>query len=137
MVNQQFTFALHIMTCLAVAGGLMDSRALAASVNTNPVVVRRLLAALRRAGLIETVTGKNGGARLARTPGRISLLAIYDAVESRAILAVSNRKVSRRCRVSCSMKRIMSSISQEADEALRKHLRRNSLQDVVREVGRS
>ncbi len=66
MVNQQFTFAVHIMTALACAPGLMDSQTLAASVNTNPVVVRRLLLALRRAGLIETQAGKNGGARLGR-----------------------------------------------------------------------
>ena len=58
MVNQQFTFAVHIMTALACAPGLMDSQTLAASVNTNPVVVRRLLLALRRAGLIETQAGQ-------------------------------------------------------------------------------
>lgn len=136
MVNQQFTFALHIMACLAFAGEWMDSRALAASVNTNPVVVRRLLAALRRAGLIETVTGKNGGARLLRAPSRISLLKIYDAIEPRAVLAINERKASRRCQVSCNMKRVMTSISEEADEALRRYLRGRTLQNVVRQVSR-
>ena len=48
------------MTALAFSPGeVIGSQTLAASVNTNPVVVRRLLLALRRAGLIETFTGKH------------------------------------------------------------------------------
>jgi DNA-binding IscR family transcriptional regulator len=61
---------------------VIGSQTLAASVNTNPVVVRRLLLALRRARLIETFTGKHGGARLRKRPNDISLADIYDAVES-------------------------------------------------------
>ncbi len=136
MVNQQFTFALHILACLAFSGEIMDSQTLAASVNTNPVVVRRLLLTLRRAGLIKTFPGKHGGAKLHRAPRRISLLQIYEAVEAPRVIAVSERKASKHCTVSCNMKRIMTSISEEADNALRKHLRRSSLQDVVREVAR-
>ena len=83
MVNQQFTFAVHIMTALAFSPGqVIGSRTLTASVNTNPVVVRRLLLALRRAGLIETFAGKHGGARLRKGAGDISLVDIYNAVES-------------------------------------------------------
>ena len=68
MVNQQFTFAVHIMTALAFSPEeVIGSQTLAASVNTNPVVVRRLLLALRRARLIETFTGKHGGARLRKS----------------------------------------------------------------------
>src|SRR4029078_7819289 len=90
-------------------GEVIASQALAASVNTNPVVVRRLLMALRRAGLIETVAGKNGGACLRTDPERISLSEIYDAVEQRRVIPVNERKALRQCQVSCNMKRIMSS----------------------------
>ena len=56
------------MTALAFSPGeVIGSQTLAASVNTNPVVVRRLLLALRRARLIETFTGKHGGARLRKS----------------------------------------------------------------------
>ena len=134
MVNQQFTFAVHILTALAFADAVVDSQTLAASVNTNPVVVRRLLVALRRAGLIETSAGKNGGARLLKKPARISLLEIYDAVEPRPIIPVNERKISRQCPVSCNMKRIMATVAQSADEALRKHLRRITLQELVQQV---
>jgi Rrf2 family protein len=134
MVNQQFTFAVHIMTALAFCGRMMDSRALAASVNTNPVVVRRLLLSLRRAKLIETHAGKHGGARLLKKPGRISLLDIYDAVQPRPLIAISKRKASRHCPVSCNMKRIMGSVAQSADEAVRKQLRGITLKQLLHQV---
>ena len=134
MVNQQFTFAVHILTVLAFSGGIVDSRTVAASVNTNPVVVRRLLLALRRAGLVDTCTGKRGGAKLVKRPERISLLDIYDAVELRPVIAVNERKVLRKCRVSCSMKQIMQRVSTGAEEAIRSHLRNITLQQLVRKI---
>jgi Rrf2 family protein len=135
VVNQQFTFAVHIMTALAFSPGeVIGSQTLAASVNTNPVVVRRLLLALRRAGLIETFTGKYGGARLGKKPREISLVDIYDAVEPRPVIPVNERKALKKCPVSCNMKTIMSRVAESTDEAVRKHLRGISLAQLVRRV---
>lgn len=135
MVNQQFTFAVHIMTALAFSAELMDSQTLATSVNTNPVVVRRLLLALRRAQLIATQAGKHGGARLRKEPARISLLDIYDAVEPRPVIAINERKASKHCQVSCHMKSIMSSVAAGTEEAVRRHLRGITLRELVRKIG--
>ena len=135
MVNQKFTFAVHIMTALAFSPEkVIASQTLAASVNTNPVVVRRLLLALRRARLIETFTGKHGGARLRREPNHISLVDIYDAVESRLVIPVNERKALRQCHVSCNMKSIMSCVAESTEKAVRKHLRGISLAQLVRKV---
>ena len=135
MVNQQFTFAVHILTALAFSRGeVIGSQTLAASVNTNPVVVRRLLLTLRRAGLIETFTGKHGGARLRRRPHRISLMDIYDAVESRPVILVNERKALRECHVSCNMKGIMSSVAESTEQAVRTHLRRITLAQLIRKM---
>ncbi len=135
MVNQQFTFAVHIMTALAFSPDeVMDSQRLGASVNTNPVVVRRLLLALRRAKLIETYAGKHGGARLRRKPERISLAEIYDAVESRPVIPVNERKALQHCHVSCNMKSIMGCVAASTERAVRKHLRGITLAQLVRRV---
>ena len=123
------------MTALAFSPDeVMGSQTLAASVNTNPVVVRRLLLALRRAGLIETFAGKHGGARLCKKPERISLVDIYDAVESRPVIPVNERKVSKHCHVSCNMKSIMSSVAESTEQAVRKHLRAITLAQLVRKM---
>src|SRR3954469_25557874 len=100
------------MAMLACSGQeVIASQSLAASVNTSPVVVRRLLMALRRAGLIETFAGKNGGTRLRTSPQRVSLAEIYDAVELHRVIRVNERKALRKCHVSCNMKRIMNSVA--------------------------
>ncbi|HZE57275.1 MAG TPA: Rrf2 family transcriptional regulator [Chthoniobacterales bacterium] len=133
MVNQQFTFAVHILTVLAFSPGeVIGSQILAASVNTNPVVVRRLLLALRRARLIETFTGKHGGARLRKKPREISLMDVYDAVEPRPVIPVNERKAFRRCHVSCNMKSIMSRVAGSTEDAVRNHLRSITLGELVR-----
>lgn len=135
MVNQQFTFAVHIMTALAFSrGAVIDSRTLAASVNTNPVVVRRLLMALRRARLIETFAGKHGGARLRKKPNEISLMDVYKAVEPRPVIPLNERKAFKKCHVSCHMKAIMSHVAETTEDAVRKHLRGITLAELVRGV---
>ena len=121
------------MTVLAFSPGeVIGSQILAASVNTNPVVVRRLLLALRRARLIETFTGKHGGARLRKKPREISLMEVYDAVEPRPVIPVNERKAFRKCHVSCNMKRIMSRVAGSTEDAVRNHLRRITLAELVR-----
>jgi len=59
----------------------LTSEFIASSVNTNPVVIRRLLGALREAGIVESRTGVGGGWSLLVPPDRISLLDIFQAVE--------------------------------------------------------
>lgn len=123
------------MTALACSPGqVIGSQTLAASVNTNPVVVRRLLLALRRVGLIETLTGKYGGAVLRKKPCEISLVDIYDAVESRPVIPVNERKALRKCHVSCNMKAIMSRVAASTENVVRKHLRGITLAQLVRRV---
>jgi Rrf2 family protein len=113
---------------------VIGSQTLAASVNTNPVVVRRLLLTLRRARLIETFTGRHGGARLRKKPNRISLVEIYDAVESRPLIPINERKALKRCHVSCNMKSIMSCVAESTEQAVRKHLQGITLAQLVRKV---
>ncbi|MEO6870901.1 MAG: Rrf2 family transcriptional regulator [Chthoniobacterales bacterium] len=137
MVNQQFTFAVHILTALAFANATMDSQKLAASVNTNPVVIRRLLLALRRAGLVATQTGKHGGTKLCKKPAEISLLDIYDAIQPRPVIAINERKPLAKCPVSCTMREIMSQVSAGAEKAVREHLRAITLQKLLRKVQRA
>jgi Rrf2 family protein len=123
------------MTALAFSPQeVIGSQKLAASVNTNPVVVRRLLLALRRARLIETFTGKHGGARLRKKPNHISLVDIYDAVESRRVIPVNERKALKQCHVSCNMKSIMGSVAESTERAVRQHLRVITLAQLVRKV---
>jgi len=62
MVNCRFTVAIHVLCLLAALHPKpVTSEFIAGSVNTNPVVIRRILAALRRAGLVKSQPGVSGG----------------------------------------------------------------------------
>ena len=82
--NVQFSIAVHILAGLACgcARQGVTSGHLAESVNTSPSFVRRTLAKLSKAGLVETATGKAGACWLARDAKNISLLDIYRAVDA-------------------------------------------------------
>lgn len=83
-MNSQLTIALHIVGFLASRdGGPLTSERLARTYGTSPVVLRRVLAKLQRAGLVETQRGVGGGAVLARGPGEINLREVFEAVVSR------------------------------------------------------
>lgn len=88
-MNGNFTIALHILGFLASRKGEpLTSEVLASSYGTSPVVVRRELAKLQRAGLVHTQRGAGGGSTLARAPELINLKQAYEAVsEDTAVLA--------------------------------------------------
>lgn len=133
--NSRFPVAVHVMTALAWNDGeSISSRRLAESVRTNPVVIRRLLAQLGKAGLVESQVGKGGGVRLARRASSITLLDIYRASEIGSPFVLPDKPENKTCEVSCSMKPILASVLAEADRAMSQSLDKVRLSDLVKEV---
>ncbi len=86
-MNNQFTIALHILGFLASRGGdMLTSEQMAHTYGTSPVVLRRVLAKLQRAGLVETQRGAGGGSLLARHPSAINLREAYEAVSDDTVM---------------------------------------------------
>jgi Rrf2 family protein len=82
-ITSRFTVAIHTLLCIYRFSGAnkVTSDFIASSVNVNPVIIRRTLGQLQEAGLVETARG-SGGSTLARKIGAITLLDVYNAVES-------------------------------------------------------
>lgn len=82
-ISTRFSIAVHTLLCIAhfAPTTKVTSAFIAASVNVNPVVIRRTLGMLKEAGLVHVEAGV-GGASLARPLDEITLLDIYRAVES-------------------------------------------------------
>src|ERR1700734_4224457 len=104
--NIQFSIAVHILAGLACGCDKegVTSGHLAESVNTSASFVRRVLAKLSRAGLVETATGKAGACWLAKDAKRISLLDIYKAVDAPKAFSIHSYPERKDCRVSCNIK---------------------------------
>lgn len=91
--SQRFPVAAHALAYLAHKGALtaeaaVSSAELAASMPTNPVVVRRVTSLLAKAGLIGTRAGASGGAWLTAAPETIGLDRVLLAVHGCAHLGV-------------------------------------------------
>lgn len=89
--SQRFPVAAHALAYLAHRdaygpAAAVPSAQLAASMPTNPVVVRRVTAMLARAGLIGTRSGAAGGAWLLRRPETMMLDEVLRAVNGCAHL---------------------------------------------------
>src|SRR6185436_6909668 len=96
----RFAMAVHVLTVLAYKeGDRVTSALLAGSVNTNPVIIRRLLLALQRAKLVNTSKGAGSGSRLSRSPSGIDLAQIYRAVEDHEPFIMPRAKPNRACPV--------------------------------------
>lgn len=127
--------AVHVLAVLAYKeGDRVTSSLLAGSVNTNPVIIRRLLLALQRARLIETRKGAGAGSRLSRSPGRINLAEIYRAVEDSEPFATPARKPNAACPVGHCIRETLDRIFRSAQTAMERDLERTTLASVIGEV---
>ena len=81
-ISSRFTIALHIFTCVEIFKNdyKITSDFLAGSINTNPVIIRKILTQLKNAGLI-TVTRGTGGISPTRSLKDISFYDVYQAIE--------------------------------------------------------
>lgn len=81
-ISSRFTLAVHIFACIDTFKDdhKVTSDFLAGSTNVNPVIVRKILGQLKKAGLVEVARG-SGGAAIAKPLQDISFLDIYNAVE--------------------------------------------------------
>src|SRR5271170_6452389 len=104
--NHQFSIAVHLLAGLAYGCHRqgVTSATLAMSVNTSPSFVRRTLARLSKAGLVETATGKAGSCWLAKDAKNISLLDIYEAVDAPRAFTIHSYAEQKVCTVSCHIK---------------------------------
>lgn len=139
MVNVQFATSVHIMLYLALTGKgdcpkLPNSDVLAESIHTNPVVVRRLLSLLNKAGLIKSARGKNGGVQLNKLPSDINLKDIYIALQMEDSIKPHNKPQKKDCAVSCSIHSIMSSVTEGYQKTNLKYLESLKLSDLIKKV---
>jgi Rrf2 family protein len=128
----RFAMAVHVLAVLAYReGDRVTSALLAGSVNTNPVIVRRLLLALQKAKLVDTCKGAGSGSRLSRSPRRINLAEVYRAVEAAEPFATPARKPNADCPVGHHIRETLDRVFASAESALERDLEKTSLADVI------
>lgn len=133
--NSRFAVAVHALSVLAVhAGERHTSRRIADSVATNPVVIRRLLAQLARAGLVESAHGAKGGFRLAKPAGKVTLHDVYEAVEDCGAFFAQREQPNKDCPIARRMKTILEGVFARVEAKVLPELKRTTLQDIVGQI---
>ena len=129
--HSRFAASVHILAYLAFrAGALVASGEIAASVATNPVVIRRLLAALVKGHLVRARKGAAGGFALAQPSRHISLLAIYRAVEPAPTHGMRHFAPNHHCPVGAKIEEVLHGIFKRAQAGMEAELGSVSLAEV-------
>lgn len=112
----------------------MTSEWIAASVNTNPVVIRRLLRELQAAGLVDGQKGARGGYRLVRPPEQVSLWDVYLALREDGPFALHPNPPNPRCPVGSRIQGRLRAVYGAAEASMRRVLDGTSLAALRRQL---
>lgn len=132
-INTRMAVGVHVLVLLALfPEAYFTSEQLSRSVNTNPVVIRRLLGQLKKAGIV-TVRPGVGGAALCRAPEEIHLFDIYKAVlPSEHLRPLSlHTAPSPECPVGRNIHRVLELPAAKMMQALESSLSEVSLADIA------
>lgn len=112
----------------------MKSERIAGSVNTNAVVIRRMLGQLSQAGLVSSQTGALGGTRLAKEPSEITLCEIYKAVSCGEVFALHSKSPNQDCPVGKNIEAVLCNLQKEIDQSVGEKLGQYTLAGVIEKV---
>lgn len=120
-ISMKCSVAVHCLLYIWEARGKarVTSTLLAQSTGCNPVVIRNILSALKKAGLI-TVPRGQGGAELCRKPEQITLHEIYTALEPKGLSSLIGIHScdGRACPVAKNIRRVLRRPYHKIEEAI-------------------
>jgi Rrf2 family protein len=131
--NQRFSISIHALTLLASSKGLLTSESIASSVDTNPVVIRRMMANLREHGLVKSKPGAHGGWRLLREPKKIGLREVYQCLSEDDVLSI-HRHPNKDCPIGGNITRVLQKVFDEAQAELEEALGNHTVADILADV---
>ncbi|HTN13624.1 MAG TPA: Rrf2 family transcriptional regulator [Sphingomonadaceae bacterium] len=109
---------LHVLLHMAQRDGPSTSEQLAMAMQTNPVVVRRVMAGLRENGLVTSTKGHGGGWTIACDLDTVTLRDIYEALDRPGFFAIGNRNDHPDCLVERAVNKALNGALQEAEDLL-------------------
>lgn len=132
-MNSQYAVAVHVLSLISQFPEHSSSADMAASVGTNPVVIRTVAGQLRRAGLIRTRQGV-AGAALTRPASQITLLDVYRAVNGEDRVFRLHERPHPSCPVGANIQATLEDRFGRAQAALEAELARSTIAEVTADL---
>lgn len=133
-ISSRFSIAVHILTLTAMTSKNCTSEFIASSVNTNPVIIRRILGYLKKAGIVNVQAG-SGGTFIQKNISKITLLDVYNAVEvveDNKLFNFHNSNIN--CKVGSNIEAILGIAMKNAQTAMENELSKVTIQNIVDEI---
>ena len=135
-ISSRFTVAVHVLALISFDDyGNLTSRQIADSVNTNPVVIRRLMTKLKEAEFIDVSQG-NSGIELVKPLRDITLFDVYKAVEvveERELFQI-HEDTNIKCVVGANIQMVLEVILENAQTAMESVLKNVTLENIVSKI---
>ena len=120
--DSRLSGVLHVLLHMAETDGPVTSEHLSKAMQTNPVVIRRIMAGLRDDGLVRSEKGHGGGWTIARDLSSVTLRDVYAALGSPGFFAMGNRTEAPGCLVEEAVNAAMDDAFAEAESLLLRRL---------------
>lgn len=128
--DSKLSSILHVLLHMAHADRPFTSDELAGFLDTNAVLVRRVLAGLRERGYVGSDKGHGGGWSITCDLRKVTLRDIYEAVGSPTVFAMGNRSEQPECLVERAVNDALSSAFDEAEALLIERFKDVTLADL-------
>ncbi|MFO1445127.1 Rrf2 family transcriptional regulator [Bacillus sp. Bva_UNVM-123] len=133
MKNSRFAVAIHILALASFQPG-STSDFIAGSVNTNPVVIRRISSLLKKAGLLTSKAGVPG-IIVTKDPSTITLLDIYKAVQGNVETTFAmHDNPNPNCAVGKNIQATLEKKFRRAQLAMENELASQTLDDIIHDL---
>lgn len=135
-ITSRFTVAVHTLLVIYFFEGKekTTSEFIAASVNVNPVVIRRALLSLKAAGMVEVKAG-SGGASIVKDLKDITLFDVYRAVDSvDGDIFHFHENPNPACAVGRNIHAVLDTHLADAQRALENELKKVTLYELTQEL---
>ena len=133
--NSRYSVSVHILLMLQDPDGdWVTSEWIAGSVNTNPVVIRRLLRALQAVGLVAGQKGAHGGYRLARPCQAITMWEVYAAMREEGPFGLHAAKPNPRCPIGGRIQKHLRGIYDATEASMERVLDKTTLGSLRKQI---
>lgn len=132
-ISSRFTIAVHILSIIKQnPSTICTSEFMAESVNTNPVVIRKILSYLKKAGIVQVRRG-TGGASLVKNLDAITLLEVFRSVEvvEEDKLFHLHENPNPDCPIGANIQAVLELILVQAQEAMEQVLANITMEQVI------